>query len=672
MVSKVTKSRFAAICQDQIGVSRTYANNVVMNDRAAAYDMFEGNKLGNEQAGRSQIVSNDLSDMIDATVAQLQSGFSSDSLGQFEQTSQDDAEQCKAESAAVNAVLMEENQGFYQIQSVIMDALQAANGTIKVYCEELEKVKRQRFEMLEPEAVAYIEGQGGVLVEEEEGVFTFEMTETVQHLRIRRVAPEDFFVDPNQDCLTYEKSSFVCERLLPTRSDLIEMGYSKPVVDNLPPHTLDIMMDQQAKFVQGQQDPSSAGTTDRDVIEVFECYVRATEDGKTGISKLWRVMYCLAGNEVLEVEAVDWIPYATGAPFLVPGRWYGRSMYHKLRDCVLGKTQVLRQWIDSNEAAMNSRKYINSTLVNQDDLLTSRLNGVVRVKGNPYEAVMVEPITDVAQSAQQLLAYFDKIRAERCGAAMDVMQPEAQVMKSVSGVSAEVQLSSTEMMATMIARTLSETLIRNVFLLTHRTLRESYRGQIMIKLNGQYIASNPSEWQERDRLNVTVGVSPGERSKRVGALNQMLAYQMQLLQSGGANIMLTLENVHRLLLDLGTAQGLGSSIQSYWIDPESPESLEAQQAMGQQQQQQGAQTQQAQAFAMQMQEFALELEKGKVEIDRMKAENDRLDDIADNEYDRMKLAAEMEIKEAELVTRAIDTSRIAQAGGAAGEGRADN
>ena len=94
--------------------------------------------------------------------------------------------------------------------------------------------------------------------------------------------------------------------------------------------------------------------------------------------------------------------------------------------------------------------------------------------------------------------------------------------------------------------------------------------------------------------------------------------------------------------------------------------------MGQQQQQQGAQAQQAQAFAMQMQEFTMELEKGKVEIDRMKAENDRLDDIADNEYDRMKLAAEMEMKEAELVTKAIDTSRIAQAGGAAGESRTDN
>jgi len=193
----------------------------------------------------------------------------------------------------------------------------------------------------------------------------------------------------------------------------------------------------------------------------------------------------------------------------------------------------------------------------------------------------------------------------------------------------------------------------------------------MIKLNGTYQDVDPGEWRARDRINVKVGVSPGERSKRVGALNQMLAYQMQLLQSGGANVMLTLNNVHRLLLDLGTAQGL-DSIESYWIDPESPESLEAQQAMGQQSQMQAQQQQQAQAFAMQMQQFTMELEKGKVDIDRMKAENDRLDDIDDNEFDRLKLAAEMEMKEAEIVAKAIDTSRIAQAGGAAGEGRTDN
>lgn len=661
---KLTDNQFAAICSNQIEIGRTYAGNVLQNDRERAYDMFEGNALGNEVDGRSQIVSMDLSDMIDATIAQLQPGYAGDVLAEFEAVGQDDEEQSKSESAAVNSVIVEGNQGFYQIQSCIMDALQASNGTMKVWIEETDEREVKRFSSLSPEEVSYLESQGAELVSEDGEYLEFEMMTKGQELRIRRVAPENFIVDPNQDCLTYERTSFLAERLLLSRSDLVEMGYNKKVVSLLPAHTLDAEVDQQAKYVQNQQNPSSEATTDRDVVEVFECYVRATDDGKTGISSLWKVMYCYEGNKVLSKDQVDWIPYATGAPFLVPGRWYGRSMYHKLKDIVYGKTRVLRQWIDSNEAALNARKYVNSQMVNMDDLLTTRLNGVVRCKGAPAEAVMIEPVTDVAGSAMQLLDYFDKLRAERCGAAMDVMQPEAQVMKSVSGVSAEVQLSSTEMMATMIARTLSETLIRNVFILAHETLRRSWKGTIMIKLKGVWTEVDPAQWRPRNRVNTKVGVSPGERSKKVGALNQQLGYQLQMLQAGGANIMVTLNNVHRLLLDLGKAQGL-DSIDSYWIDPESPESQQAQQQMAEQSQGQ-------QQMAMQAQQMAMQLEQAKIEIDKMKVEYDRLDDIADNEFDRMKLAAEIEVKEAEFVQQGIDSIRAATAGSSNGESRTTN
>jgi len=85
MVSKASNERFGAICAEQISLARTYAGAVLQQDRAEAYNMFEGNRLGNEQVGRSQIVSMDLSDIIDATVAQLQPGFAGDNLAEFEQ-----------------------------------------------------------------------------------------------------------------------------------------------------------------------------------------------------------------------------------------------------------------------------------------------------------------------------------------------------------------------------------------------------------------------------------------------------------------------------------------------------------------------------------------------------------------------------------------------------------
>ena len=658
-MSKITDNRFASILSGQIQISRTYAGYVLQDDRAQADQMFEG-RARTELEGRSNIVSNDLADMVDATIAQLQPGYSGDCLAEFEEMGQDDAEQSKAESAAVNNLVVENNQGFYQIQSMCMDSLLYANGTIKVVIEETEEKEVQRYQGLMPEQVAMLESQGAVLTSDEDGEQEFEMLVPKQHLKIRRINPSDFIVDPNQTTLTYEDTSFVAERTLLTRSDLVEMGYNKTVVSNLPEHNLDTEIDQQSRYVENQQNPDTAGTEDRDVIEIFECYLRATEDGETGISSLWRIMYCYDNNVVLEREKVDWIPYATASPFIVPGRWYGRSLYTKLKDIQEGKTLVMRKWIDGLDSQLNVRKYVNQNQVNMDDLMSTRLNGVVRCKGSPHDSVMLEPVADVAMSAKAMLDYYDQLRAERCGAQMDVMQPEAQVMSSVSGVSAEIQLSSTEIMSSMIAKTISETGIRNMFLLVHKTLRRQWKGTIPVKLKGQWQEVNPAEWQPRDRLNMKVGVSPGERSKKARALNEQLGYQMQMLSSGGANIMVTLNNVHRLLLDLGKSQGL-DSIDSYWIDPESPESQEAQKQMGMKQQEdkQGA---------MQQQQQLLELEQAKLQLEKLKIDNDKADDDADNAFQIMKLTAEIEVKEAELVQSGIDSARSQAAAGTAEQG----
>jgi len=653
--------KLAAMCSQQIAISKTYAGAVVRDDIAASLAMFQGEPLGNEQPGRSNIVSNDLSDMIDAVIAQLQPGLQS-SWGEFEEISQDDAEQAQAESVAVNKLIQADNKGFIMGQTAAMDALMTANGTIKVYVSDIETKQVRRFQGLMPEEVAMLEAQGAELVstDDETGEQEFTMTVPEQNLVIQRVAPENFLVDPNQTTFTYEDTSWLAERCLLTRSDLVEMGYAKKMVSELTAHTLDREIDQQARKLQGQQDPSYQGTSDRDVIEVYECYMRFTADGKTGISELWKVMYCDEHSKVLGKYRCDFVPYASGAPFIMPGRWYGRSLYTKLADIVYLKTRVLRQWIDGNEAVLNARKYVNQNMVNTDDLLTSRVNGVVRVKGNPMEAVMIEPVADVAASAMALLDYADKLRSERCGAAMDSMNPETQGFATVSGVSAEIQLSSMEMMASMIAKTLSTTLLRSVMILTHETLRRKWKGPINIKIRGDWQEVDPSQWQPRTEVIMKVGVSPGERGKKASALSQQLGFQMQLLQSGGANIMVTLNNVHRLLIDLGAAQGL-NNIDNYWVDPESQSSMQAQQQMTQSQEQQ-------QQMAMQAQQMAMQFEQQKLEIDKMKVEYDRMDDEADNEFDRMKLAAEIEVKEAELIQNGIESARQAKTGGTAGKG----
>ena len=665
-MAKITDNQIAGICREQISKARTYSGYVLQDDRAQALKLYDGRELGNEVSGRSSIVSQDLTDMVHATIAQLQPMYSGDCLAEFEPIGQDDDEQAKAESAAVNAMFVERNQGFYQSESVTMDALLQANGTLKVWIEDTDEKQIKQYRGVSKQELNMLQSKTGGEIErydEETGDAVISLTVPKQRLLIERINPEDFYVYANQTTLTYEDTTWLGERRLLTRSDLVEMGYNTKMVSELGPHTWDREVDQQARYIDGVQDPQEPTSDDRAQIEVWECYLRITDDGKTGISHLERVMYSDDNNKVLGREVVDMIPYASGTGFLMPGRWYGQSLYHKLRDIVYGKTRVLRQWLDGNEKNLKNRTYVSEDYVNFDDLLNSRMNGAVRIKGgqSPQNVVMVEPVWDAAASAQAALDYFDKIRAERCGSSMDIMSPEAQTMENISGVSAQVQLNSREMMASKIARTLSETLFRNTYLLIHETLRRQWSGSVPIKVNGQWTESDPAEWRPRDRVNMKMGVSPAERSKRVGGLQQTLQTQMALLQGGGANVIVNLNNIHRTLMDLGKAQGLDST-DSYFMDPESPESQQAQQADAQAQQQQGQMQQQLMGMQLQM-------EQQKQQLEQQKAIWDKENDDFDNETDRLKLAQEYEIKEAELTANVINGAGTQETDGAAGQGQ---
>ena len=301
-MAKVTDNEIGRIISEGIAKARAYAGNIVQEDNADALRMFNGEKLGNEQKGRSDIVSNDLADVVNATIAQLQPSYVGDCLAEFEPTGDDDAEQAKAESAAVNSIFVERNQGFYQLETSYMDALLQANGTLSVEVEDTEERTVQRYQGLTGPEKAMLEAQDGweLTEESDDGECVFSIIQPKQRCNIRRIAPENFLVDPNQDGLTYEDSSLVIERKLLTRSQLVEMGINKKVVSELAPHGLDREIDQQARYLDENQDPRDMPSRDRDIIECFEAYVRITKDGKTGVSALEKVLYCDDSSKVLQ------------------------------------------------------------------------------------------------------------------------------------------------------------------------------------------------------------------------------------------------------------------------------------------------------------------------------------------------------------------------------------
>ena len=104
----------------------------IATDRADAIDRYLGRAYGDEQAGRSSVVSRDVADVVEGVLANVLKPFvSGDQLVQFDPLSQEDEEQAKQETDYVNYVVLERNNGFLVLVSACKDALLLRNGYVK-------------------------------------------------------------------------------------------------------------------------------------------------------------------------------------------------------------------------------------------------------------------------------------------------------------------------------------------------------------------------------------------------------------------------------------------------------------------------------------------------------------------------------------------------------------
>jgi len=349
-------------------------------------------------------------------------------------------------------------------------------------------------------------------------------------------------------------------------------------------------------------------------------------------------------------EEAQWIPIATGSPFIIPHRLHGQSVYDKLKTVQDSKTHFLRQWHDNARTVNNARLIYNPKETQESDVVTSRPGGGIRSK-NPTNVVALQ-ISDMGPSILGALEYMDKIRSERGGASLDLNAAELQLAGgNIGQQGAERQISVKEQLAAMMTATLANTLIRETYILVHKTLRVYMPGELTAKVNGKWVQTDPSKWPERKKVKVMTGMSKGEKIQRLSALNQVITTQVQFLNQGQEGEIVSKGNVFNSIMDWARAANLENPDQ-YWIDPDSEEAQAAAQAkaQAQQQQQQAMMQAQQQQGEIQQQIFAMsaQLDKYKHDSELMyKWASDRLQ----SEIDEAKIvgAATLELEKQQKI-----------------------
>jgi hypothetical protein len=513
----------------------------VSYDRAKALDYYFGEPLGNEVEGRSQVVTSEVSDTIEWILPQLLKMFATTTeVVRFDPVGPEDEAQADQETDYINHIFYKENDGFDILYTWFKDALLSKNGIVKYYYDETVDRASESYEGLTPDEFMMLVQPEEIEVKEytesEDGLIdvTIERTDRKGKINIEPVPPEEFLIDSDFSGQNLSTCEFCAHQTVKTMSQLRQAGYDKKKIETLNSYYDDenlLEPEYQSRFNDvtsslGIQDDEESDKSMRKV-QITECIKRVDYNGD-GIAELRKITLA---NEtvVLENEEIGYVPFETITPIKVPHRFFGRSIADMVMDLQEIKSTLLRNILDNLYLINNTRTAVVDGEVNLEDLLDSRPGGVVRMTApgmaNPLPT---QPFTGQAFG---MLEYLDTLRENRTGVTRYNQGMDANSLnKTATGID-KIMTASQERVH-LIARIFGDG-VKRLMLGLHRLALQNMDKEKIIRIRGDWVPVNPSEWKDRENMTVTVGLGTGDKDKQKANLMGILQIQKEAMAAGG-------------------------------------------------------------------------------------------------------------------------------------------
>jgi len=400
----MTKEELLALINSEEDSAIGFHGGELSEQRTKALEYYLQQPFGNEEIGRSQAVSSDVSDVVNWLMPSLIDVFlSSDNAVSFEAVGAEDENAAKQETAYVNHVFFKQNDGFMIFYSWFWDALVQKNGIVRCDWDESETVTRETYKGLTDlelaaldaddklKAVEHDERPGTVVSVGEDGIpklgpgtvhdVVYKRTEKDGKLVLQNVPPEEFLIAKNANSTKISDARFRAHRTQKTQSELIEMGIPKKIVENLSSdESTSFDQEKLARDTLDEEDFADDSVEESQRLIWFtDAYVNVdfNDDGVSELRQVWK-----AGNEILRNEEVDRDPFHSITPRPIPHKFYGLSEADEVMDVMFIKSMVLRGMLDNLYLSINPEKLVNIDMVDTDgidDLLSSRVGGLKRV-----------------------------------------------------------------------------------------------------------------------------------------------------------------------------------------------------------------------------------------------------------------------------------------------------
>lgn len=555
-MAKLQESEVVKAVNAELERSKSFMENRIAFERAAAYDYYYGREFGNEVDGRSRVVSADVAQAVDSAVPAIVKIFvSGDKAVEFTPRGAEDVEAAEQATSSCNYVFFTQNNGYALAHDFIKDGLLSKTGVFKWKWDTSIQMQEKRYQGLDDQTLALLDKDPDTDIIEhteypdEVAMVAMQQAQAMGQqvppqppmlhdvtVRVKKEAgkvkiivppPEDIQISPDSMSLDVMDMPFIAHTPLLTGSDLREMGIEQKVIDELPEGDRDELTDPERVARRDRNDAATSlldGEDDEGLTKVYrynECYIRLDVDGD-GIAELRKV--CMVGDTVLHNEPVDHIPLCIWTPKVMPHEVVGISLADDVMDIQLLKSTIWRQALDNLYLSNAPRLFVKGD-VNMDDILTVKPGGVIRGEANSEVVPVVVPFT--AGESFNMLEYADQEEEVRTGISrlFQGIDPQS-INKTATGVTAIMNQANARV--ELIARNAAEFGFKPLFKGIMYLLAKHQQKALMVRVNNKFVPIDPETWTKEYDMSCNVGLGMGTKDQQLMHL-QALGMDLQAI-----------------------------------------------------------------------------------------------------------------------------------------------
>lgn len=638
--------------KERVADARDFEESELAPVRETADEYYKGIRPGlsdddveddNLEAGRSTVVATEVRDTVMAIMPSLIRIFtSSEHPVEFVPTNKYTVELAAQQTEYVSYVFFEDNDGFMNLYSGIMDALNKNIGVYKWWTDNDVTVTKSSYRDITAEQAQFVLAQPGVeMVEYEQFPPVKEGAEPTFDLHVQKVdqsnrtkitviPPEEFRIDRNAKSIAC--ANLVGHERLESVSTLAMMGYDPEWLrENYPIGDGENMVSTVERQLRSPGALMTADWHSDDMVLFGEFWIRIDQDGD-GIEELHYIH--MIGEEVVRDEIVSRPKMALICPDPEPHSAIGHSINEGVQDIQRIKTNILRTTLDGLAQSIHGRMGVVENQVNMDDVLNDDIGAPIRMKS--INAIQPIQSSFLAQPALEMMGYLDTIRQARTGISEASKGLDPRALQSTNVNAVDMVITGAQERIELIARILAETGFRDIFKGLLIEITENPNKARTIKLRGEWVEVMPDAFDPTMGIRVNPAIGRGSDLDRFNMLGQIAAKQEAIMQQfGPINPFVTYNEAMNTITDMLSIAGIKNT-NRYFKNPP-PEEV-----------QKFMEGQNKPDPAMMLAQS--EMEKNKVALAKTIAETEqtKAKTETDDDFRRDKLEADVALKAAEI------------------------